>query len=133
MSVTFAAYLFNPETKCYEFVPGTPDVNLSNANASAVLAALGRDLVSEGYSGGMAPVEFFEAVSRFRNAVAQGRGSEFTSDGEDPTGVTQALARAGFEVLNGPGLDCDGIMCRINAIREVAMFADAQDAELGWA
>jgi len=133
MSVTFAAYLFNTETRCFEFVPGTPDVNLSNANASAVLAALGRDLVEEGYSGGMSPTEFFRAARMFRRAVAQGRGSEFVSDGEDPTGTAQALSEAGFTVLCGPGLDCGGIMRRLNAIREVALFADQHDAELGWA
>ena len=132
MSVTFAAYLYDPATRCHEFVRGTPEVNLSNANASAVLAALGRDLCPD-YSGAMAPVEFFEAVKRFRRAVLQGRGSEFASDGEDPTGFVQALREAGVAVLSGPGLDCDGIMRRLVAIREVAMFADEHDAELGWA
>lgn len=125
MSVDFTISRKNPEKGWWEQVPGTPEMNLCNSNASAVLAALGLDLAPD-YCGTIEPADLLERHERFLCACEQGRGAEFTRSTTD-TG----------ERTDGPrvisyGLDLAGLCSRLDTLSRMAFAALAIGHRISW-
>ncbi len=126
MSMTFRAVL-REKDGVWRGVEGSPEVNLSNSNALAVLNALGIDS-PDGY-GSIPASEWAERGRRFARALKQGRGSEFMGR---PDPAVEALTKGLGARVIGQVIDALGIWERLVRIAVVYHFAEANEADIGW-
>lgn len=143
MSVDFVAYQVDRsgDTTCYRFAPGTPELNVANVTARAMLTALGidgNDLCSS------VPPEEIPAIRRRILVLIQSEASvaAFAVPGSEtpatPTlsvvdGEGTRVARRGTCAVIDCGVPVERLLHRLKQLDQVADFAHRGGFHLGWA